>query len=227
MEFEPQFAGPSQGLQLDNTNAINAKQARSKKMRAEILALGPVVNSGIFTKLSKRFGVTSHRVSVIHRELFPGVERQVLNKRSEQPDLTKADVDPEFLDEQGERFRAALPRQVLERLGWQSRRVMMLMQTGRFDLARRQLDECERQLQNVESEQDLEDTLIADLEHRSSIRWGNALEEIGVFTVRDFLERRKEEIIKLPNFGPTTYQQISDACFKVMQRRGESSVVKS
>lgn len=227
MEFEPQFAGTGQGINLDNTKSLNARHARSKKMRAEIALLGPVVNSGTFSRIGQKYGVTSHRVGVIHRELFPGVERKVLGIHGTPADQAKPDVEPEFLDEQGKIFRQGLADRALERLGWQSRRVMMLMQTGRFDLARKCLDECERQLQCVESKQSLEETLVSDIEHKHALRWANMLEEIGVFTVRDFLERRKEEVIKLPNFGPTAYQILLDQCYKILQRREESSVVKS
>jgi hypothetical protein len=229
MDREPAQYGNIRGvgIALDNSKSLNARQQRAKDLRKAVKALGPVVESGTFVTLGSKFGISPSRVSVVHRETFQGCERKIIDQRNKPKEEAKPDIEPQFLDEQGKVFRDALSEQAIERLAWQSRRTMMLMQTGRFDLARKQLAECEKQLQHVESEQDLEETIIADLSHRSALRWGNTLEQIGVFTVKDFLERRKEEIIKLPNVGPGVYQTISDLIFKLMQRRGESSVVKS
>lgn len=78
-----------------------------------------------------------------------------------------------------------------------------------FDKAHSALAKLERELSEPKPTPDLTTplTLVAGI----SIRTANTLENIGVRTVGDLLNRREAELLAIPNFGARTLREVREA----------------
>ena len=63
---------------------------------------------------------------------------------------------------------------------------------------------------------DLEDRLnLSTAEIGLLVRTTNCLEEKGIFTVRDLLHSRREDLLKIANFGEKTLEEVYQALEKI------------